>query len=220
MSPRRRDSPGPTAAASLTDDLRSRILDGDPPPGTPLREEALAQQHGVSRHTVRAALAALAAERLVDFVPYRGARVAQLDDDALVALQQLRAGLEAEAVRILRETHPNPWPDDVTAPIRSALDDLVTAEAGGDWPRTTRAHAAVHRALVAAAASERITQVYTQLDAEVLLLLTHLRPHYAPGAFTQEHRRYLAAVQSDGPDVVRAHLAHSTQIIRSARSGG
>ena len=100
MSPRRRESePGPTHAAALADALRASILSGELGLDAPLREERLAAEHAASRHTVRAALQALAAERLVTIAPYRGARVANLDDDAVEALQELRGALEAEAVR-------------------------------------------------------------------------------------------------------------------------
>ncbi len=219
MSPRRRDrEPGPTAAAALTDLLRARILAGSPGPGEALREEELAREHDLSRHTVRAALASLAAERLVETVPYRGARVASLDDAELVALQELRGALEAEAVRILRDRHGSGWPAAVTGPLDAALADLTAVDAASDWPAAARAHAAFHRALVAAAGSPRITEAYARLDSEMLLLLTHLRPGYPAASLGDEHRDYLAAVQRDGGEVVRAHLAGSTAQIRSARA--
>ena len=64
MSPRRRESePGPTHAAALADALRASILSGELGLDAPLREERLAAEHAASRHTVRAALQALAAER-------------------------------------------------------------------------------------------------------------------------------------------------------------
>lgn len=219
MCPRRRDhEPGPTATADLVAQLRARILDGDPAPGAALREEDLAQRYDVSRHTVRAALAELAAERLVQTVPYRGTRVAELDDPALVALQDLRGALEAEAVRVLRKAHADSWPDHVTQPVWAAIDQLSRAEESGDWPAANRAHAAFHLAVVAAAGSPRITEAYTQLNSEILLLLTHVRLDYPAGALTSEHRDYLAAIQREGGVAVRAHLRHSTALIQSARA--
>ena len=219
MSPRRRDhAPGPTAAAILTETLRSRILSGETPPGTPLREEELADRYGVSRHTVRSALAALAAERLVASMPYRGARVAQLDDAALVALQDLRGALESEAVHLVRERHGERWPSAVMAPIDAALRTLAAADADGEWQRTTQAHAAVHQAIVAAADSPRITRAYAQLDAEILLLLNHIRPDYPSGRLAPEHRRDIDAMRRHGGSAVRDHLARSTALIRAARA--
>lgn len=206
-------APGPRAADVLTDALRARILSGELAPGTPLREEELSAAHGVSRHTARTALAALTAERLATAEPYRGVRVSLLDDDALIALQQLRCALETEAVRIVRERgiHP-PGVDD-------ALDDLDRAETAQDWPATLDAHARVHLALVDAAGSPRIAEEYRRLDGEMHLLLTHVRPAYAPGALTREHRAYVVEALRDPERAVRAHLAHSTRAILDGRRG-
>lgn len=206
-------TPGPRAADVLADALRARILSGELAPGTPLREEELSAAHGVSRHTARTALTTLTAERLATAEPYRGVRVSLLDDDALIALQQLRCALETEAVRIVRERgiHP-PGVDD-------ALDDLDRAEAAADWPATLDAHARVHLALVDAAGSPRITEEYRRLDGEMHLLLTHVRPAYAPGALTREHRAYVAEALRDPERAVRAHLEHSTRAILDGRHG-
>ncbi len=219
MSPRRREGdPPPTAKEGLVARLRERILGGELIPGTPLREEELAAVHGVSRHTVRAALARLGEERLVRSAPYRGARVVELSDDEVAAMQALRGALESEAVHLLFAAHGEAWPARVLGPITRAIDALEAAERNGDWPETTRAHVAFHRALVAAAGSERITEAYERLDSEILLLLTHVRPHYPSGTLAAEHREYLRAVQTGDAGVVRGHLAHTTELIRMHRS--
>ena len=218
MSPRRRESePGPTHAAALADALRASILSGELGLDAPLREERLAAEHAASRHTVRAALQALAAERRGTIAPYRGARVANLDDDAVEALQELRGALEAEAGRQVSAKHGTPWPAAVTRPVKEAIDRLALAEASGDWLATTRAHAEVHRLIVEAAASPRIAQAHRQLESEILLLLTHVRPDYPAGSLAREHTGYLDEIQREGGDAVRAHLAHSADLIRAAR---
>lgn len=217
MCPRRRDrAPGPTAAAAVTDALRTTILDGDLAPGTPLREEELAERFAVSRHTIRTALARLASERLVQAEPYRGVRVTQFDVEQLHALQDLRGALESEAVHLLRERHGSHWPASVTTPIQAALERLDHAERNAGWPESTRAHSGFHLALVAAAESPRITESYAQLDSEILVLLTHMRPDYPPGSLGPEHRAYLDAAQREGGSAVRAHLAHSTALIEAS----
>jgi len=204
-------APGPRAADLVADAVRAGILSGELAPGTPLREEELSATHGVSRHTARTALTRLAAERLVTAEPYRGVRVSLLDDDALIALQQLRCALETEAVRIVRDRGIHP-PD-----LDGALDALAEAEASGDWPTTLDAHARVHLALVDAAGSPRIAEEYRRLEAEMHLLLTHVRPAYAPGALTAEHRAYANAALADPERAVRAHLDHSTRAILDGR---
>ena len=218
MSPRRRDrDPGPTQTAALAEALRASILSAEIPLDAPLREEQLAARYGASRHTVRAALQSLAAERLVSIAPYRGARVANLDDDAVEALQELRGALESEAVRLVTARCGPSWPEDGTAPVRDAISHLAQAEESGDWLATTRAHAAVHRRIVEAAASSRIAQAHSQLESEILLLLTHIKPDYPAGSLAREHAAYLDEVQRRGGEAVRAHLAHSADLIRAAR---
>jgi len=204
-------APGPRTADVVADAVRSGILSGDLAPGTPLREEELSATNGVSRHTARTALARLTAERLVTAEPYRGVRVSLLDDEALIALQQLRCALETEALRIVRDRGIHPL--DVDA----ALDDLAAAESSGDWPATLDAHARVHLALVDAAGSPRIAEEYRRLDGEMHLLLTHVRPAYAPGALAAEHRAYVATALGNPEHAVRAHLDHSTRAILDSR---
>ncbi|GAB2465061.1 GntR family transcriptional regulator [Jatrophihabitans fulvus] len=219
MSPRRREAPpGPTGTARLTDQLRQEILLGRLPSDHPLREEELATAHDVSRHTVRAALARLADERLVIAEPYRGMRVTGFTDADVLALQQLRGALESEAVRLLRAAHGEAWPSWVTDPVRAAIAGLGE-QAGGvdDWPAVAAAHAEIHTALVAASGSVRISEAYRRLHSEMLLLLVQVRPDYTVAGLVTEHERYLDDVQRRGTPAVREHLDHSTELIVRAR---
>ena len=72
-------APATDGAAGTTVDrvaglVRAEILSGVLAPDTPLREEAAAEQFGVSRHTVRAAFQRLVAEHraLLEELPTRG----------------------------------------------------------------------------------------------------------------------------------------------------
>lgn len=212
-----RTAPKPTATALLVDELRSEILGAKRLPGTPLREEELARSSGHSRHTVRSALSQLAAERLVQFIPYRGARVSSLSEEEAEDLQALRGALEAEAVRRLHERHGDRWPEQVLEPVMASVRALGAAERGGEWLDITRAHAEVHRALVEAAGSPRICEAYEQLNSETLLLLTGVRAHYPSGSLTREHLAYLREIQSGDGAVVRQHLQHTAELVRQSR---
>lgn len=205
-----------TSARAVAEAVRADVLAGRLAPGTPLREEALAAAHGVSRHTVRSALAALVADRLVTYEEFRGARVARLDDDEVRALQDLRAALECEAVRLLAARHPDGWPSSVTQGLAAAVDALGATDPD-DWPAVERAHAQVHVALVEAAGSPRITEAYRALTAEMHLLLLHARRHYDVPALVAEHTAYLADVRRRGPAAVREHLTHLAALLRTGR---
>ncbi|MBM7832278.1 DNA-binding GntR family transcriptional regulator [Agromyces cerinus] len=205
--------------------IRAEILSGVLAPDTPLREEAAAEQFGVSRHTVRAAFQRLVAERLAVAEAYRGVRVASFDRAHVIALQQLRAALEVEAVRIAGERHGEAWPDGVLAPARAtldALDRLAAADgpddAGGgiDWLEVERLHAEFHHAIVAASASPRIIEAHAALGSELLLFLLHVRPHYTLESLVAEHRALLDALPVRGPEAVREHLEHSTKLLIGA----
>jgi DNA-binding GntR family transcriptional regulator len=202
--------PAPTAVERVADAVRAEILSGELPADAPLREEAAAARYGVSRHTVRAAFQRLVAERLAVALPYRGVRVASFDRDTIVALQQLRAALEVEAVRIARQRYGDDWPDAALAPARDALERLG---ASADWLEAERVHADFHRALVAASGSPRIIEAHAALGSELLLFLLHVQPHYTIESLVVEHRDLLEAVQSEGPEAVREHLEHSTRLL-------
>ena len=208
----------PTAAAALAGVLRSQVLDGHLAPGTPLREEALAGEHGVSRHTVRSALQQLAAERLAETAPFRGVRVASLDDAAVRSLQDLRRAVESEAVRLLVERHGRAWPEAVTDVLAEHLARLERSASGeGDRLAVLGDHAALHHALVAAAGSARLTEVSAGLSAEVRLFTAHLRLHVEPAGLVTEHRAYLDDVRLRGPVAVREHLAASQEALLASR---
>jgi DNA-binding GntR family transcriptional regulator len=199
-----------TAVDRVAGAVRDEILSGVLPADAPLREEAAAERYGVSRHTVRAAFQRLVAERLAVAMPYRGVRVASFDRPTIIALQQLRAALEVEAVRIAGERFGSEWPDAAVAPMRDALARL---EASVDWLDAERIHAEFHRAVVAASGSPRIIEAHTALGSELLLFLLHVRPHYTLESLVAEHRELLDAVQTRGPDSIREHLEHSTRLL-------
>jgi len=208
----------PTAAAALAGVLRSQVLDGHLAPGTPLREEALAGEHGVSRHTVRSALQQLAAERLAETAPFRGARVASLDDGAVRSLQDLRRAVGSEAFRLLVERHGRAWPEAVTDVLAQHLARLTRSASGeGDRLAVLGDHAALHHALVAAAGSERLTEVSAGLSAEVRLFTAHLRLHVEPAGLVAEHRDYLDDVRVRGPAAVHEHLTASQSALLDGR---
>jgi len=92
----------------LAAQLQAQILSGELPSGTRLRQEALADEFGVSRTPVREALRKLQASGLVELRPHRGALVRGLSPREIRDAYEVRAELEAlaaavAAVRIRQE---------------------------------------------------------------------------------------------------------------------
>src|ERR1700759_4724253 len=95
--------PLPRVAAPLreqaTDRVRAAILDLRLRPGQRLIERELVENLGVSRATIREVIRQLATEGLVTVVPQRGAEVTALLDSDSSDIYEMRAALEALAVR-------------------------------------------------------------------------------------------------------------------------
>src|SRR3546814_14350678 len=75
------------------------ILSGELPDGTPLRQDALAENKSTSRIPVREALSRLESEGLVASFPHRGYVVTGLSRAEIEELFDLRSLLEPELIR-------------------------------------------------------------------------------------------------------------------------
>ncbi len=83
-----------TAVELVVDELRSRILSGELAPGSAMRQEALAEELGVSRIPLREAMRFLSSEGLVDHIPHKGTYVSMLSRDEVREFFDLRMRLE------------------------------------------------------------------------------------------------------------------------------
>jgi len=95
----------PTNSASadssdaIASDITMAIAEQRLPPGTKLREEALARLYSVSRTKIRAALVMLAKDKLIDLVPEKGAFVSRPTEEEAREIFFVRRILEAVLVR-------------------------------------------------------------------------------------------------------------------------
>ena len=87
----------------VADAVRAEITSGALPPGTRVREEQLALDHGVSRVPVREALQKLAHEGFLTLSPRRGATVATPSPKKAIEVMEIRRSLELLSVRLAAE---------------------------------------------------------------------------------------------------------------------
>ncbi len=83
--------------AWVADQLRSAISEGRLQPGEWLRQERLSRELGVSHMPVREALKQLAAEGLIEYLPYRGMRVVEFSLEDIEDVYAIRASFEGRA---------------------------------------------------------------------------------------------------------------------------
>jgi DNA-binding GntR family transcriptional regulator len=203
--------PRVSAVEALVLVLRERILDGELQPGQRLVERELVERYDIARHTLRAALRVLEAEGVVVIEPNRGARVARIDPAALHDLFALRLALEREAAALALDRGEGHLPEPVHAAAR-ALDQL-SARPSAAWADVAEAHNAVHHALVAASEAPRIVRAYDTLEGEMRLFVTQLRPSWTRERLGRDHLELLTAIEHDGPDVLREHMAEAVRAL-------
>lgn len=199
-----------TAVETVTDQLRQSILDGTRQAGSRLVEADLCAQYGVARHSLRAALRALAAEGIVVIETNRGARVARLTADEIVSLFELRTALEVEAARLALAQGPLP------PAVFAALAVLERACENGTWGAINDAHNALHRAIVAAADSPRIAAAHAALDGELKLFMNQLEPLWSRERMAADHAALVRGLERDGPAALRGHLSESAAALVAA----
>ena len=148
-----------TMAEMVAQRLKPLILDGQLPPGTPLRLSQVSERLGVSVMPVREALRLLEAERLVTIVPRRGAVVTELSIEDAEEVYTVRVALEALAARIAVERLAD---DDVVA-LREAFDLLEAAHGSGDLRAFIDADHVFHSRLYEASGRESLIRNISEL---------------------------------------------------------
>lgn len=124
-----------TAAA-----IRRIVLDRVVPTGGRLKDQELVQALGVSRATVCEAARELVHEGILVHEPYKGLRVANIDDQGWFDLAEVRSVLATLAAqRVARALTP-----EMDAQLESALREFVDADASGDVASINETHSALH----------------------------------------------------------------------------
>jgi DNA-binding GntR family transcriptional regulator len=133
-------------------ELLERIVAGELRPGARLRQEALAEELGVSRTPLREALARLVSEGLVEFVPNRGATVTRRDFSDMEQAWRARLVIEPGAARLAAERQDSLAIEPMRQTVlrqRSVADDVTASFA---------LNREFHLALVAAAGNAHLSQ--------------------------------------------------------------
>jgi len=179
----------------LAADLQARMLSGELPSGTRLRQAALAEEFGVSRTPVREALRKLQASGFVELRPNKGALVRGLSPREIRHAYEVRAELEGLAADLAAQRIRHDQLDrlhDAQAQFREALARAIEA-------RERRA-SPVSRArdrLLWARANDQFHQVIQEAAGNDVLVATLANLH-----------------RSFPRDLTRIVLAESTTLLR------
>jgi DNA-binding GntR family transcriptional regulator len=200
-----------TRLSETTEAIRTLVLDGIVPTGARLKDLDLAAALGVSRATVREAVRELVHEGLLVHEPYKGLRVASVDDQGWLDLSEVRAALEVVGARRVAE-RLTPAMD---AQIEAALQRLRAARAVGNVAGYHEAHIGLHGLIQHLSGNPVLEQTWAILEQRaraVLRIDYETRPDLDRAA---THLELIAAIRSR--DRGRIASAVNDHVINSAK---
>lgn len=198
-----------TAQAAVLTEIRRLILDGELPPGTPIRQESIASALGVSRVPVREALKILDGEGQVTYRPHRGYSVTELSLDDVREIYRLRELLEGEAVRVA-------VPQLTDAEVARMREALVEMEAvpHDEVAHMSEANTRFHETLIEGCRMPHLLRHVRLLrqSTSAYRSLYYMDDH-ARDVVRSEHRAILEAVEARDPEraaqLTADHRAHA-----------
>lgn len=195
--------------------VRDGIMQGRFAPGQRLPEADLVSLYDASRGAVRAALAQLESEGIVERERNRGARVRPISLEEAVEITEARAVVEGlcAAKAAVRAT------DADRKRLRELGAELATAVDNGDVMAYSRGNQLIHRAVRDISGHETAGRLLDRLRTQ------SVRYHYTiallpgrPAVGLQEHLRVIDTVCAGDPDVaermMRAHLASVVEALQ------
>lgn len=193
------------------DELRSRIVNLDLPPGTRLIERDLADDLQVSRIPLREAMQRLQQDGLVVVVPRQGAIVSPFTADDVRDLFDVRESLEVLAARLAAERADQYGLERLAA----QLDTARRATERDDKPAIAAANAGFHTIIVDLASNPLLESILRPLEARTQWLF-HLTKERDASVQCHEHEELLVAITDHDPDRAAASAFHHVHSGRDA----
>ncbi len=189
--------------ARVAELIREMIVEDRLPPGTPIRERALAEQLQVSRTPLREALKILTAEGLVEHTPRRGVVVANPSDEEVRELLQLLGVVEAYAGELACASAT----EEEIREIKALHLEMLAAYTRGDRLGYFKRNQDIHLALVRATGNRTLIDHHRTLNARVYRIryVCNLKTERWESAI-KEHEAILEALGRRDPAATAALL--------------
>ncbi len=189
---------------SVHEVLRWRILNNELPSGAPLVELVLADEFGVSRTTIRAALRELQAERLVEVQPRRQTIVTRMSPAEIAEACYTRYVLESAALREV-------WQDvrsGLAREMKQAVVQMQDAADKGDLTGIVEADTELHRLIVQASGHPMLVEMWSTLNGQMgALMRSSLEQQGIDLAeVVKRHSKLLSAFRKPDPEPALAAL--------------
>jgi len=196
--------------------LRQAIIEQALLPGTKLPEDQIGAHFGMSRTLVRATLARLQAEGLVDAKPKRTVTVAQPTLEEAREVFEIRRALERESVALVIKR----WRPEYGAELEGHVREEDAAKARHDDRVSIRLAGEFHIKLAAMSGNRVLERYLGELVSRCSLILAlYGRPHSSECA-VNEHSELIAAMRrGDVPAAVHLMEEHVGSVEKRALLG-
>ncbi|CAM5332659.1 MULTISPECIES: GntR family transcriptional regulator [Streptomyces] len=210
-----RPSTGEQAKQHALAQLRQAILHGEMAPAQRLVENELAEQFGVTRASIRAALIDLEAQGLVERIRNRGSRVRVVTVEEAVAITECRMVLEglcaAKAATLAS--------DEQLAELTELGTAMTKAVADGEPMTYSELNQELHARVREFSGQRTAVDLLERLNAQLVrhrfqLALRPGRPQHS----LNEHLAMIEAIRTRDPQAAeKAVRAHLTSVIEALR---
>jgi DNA-binding GntR family transcriptional regulator len=187
----------------VADRLRAMITEGGLAPGARLNERVLCERLRVSRTPLREAFKVLAAERLVELSPNRGASVVALSRSDVEQLFELMGALEGLAGQLAAERRT----EAELAEIRALHFEMLAAHARRDLPAYYDLNRRIHVAISRCARNDMLAETYDSVNTRIQNL--RFRSNFNQDKWNhavREHQQMLEALETGNGSALRALL--------------
>jgi DNA-binding GntR family transcriptional regulator len=195
----------------IVESLRRAIIEGRLGAGESLRQENLAKHFAVSRIPVREALRQLESEGWIVLRPNRGARVSTLSAEEVREIYEIRASLEATALRLAAAHH-------TTQSLKAVASILRAARSTRDQSLYVQYNREFHLALYSPAVRPRLLALIHSLHSQgerYLRLKLGMPAHKRQS--DDEHEQILKALRSGNVEkavrILEAHLLQTGNLL-------
>lgn len=202
-----------TIADRVFNQLREAILGGKMAPGQKISEPELASSYGVSRGSLREAIARLESSNLVERKPNVGARVITLSIEELMEIYHIREALEGMAARLAAG---NMEPEEI-AELRKIVETQRNEISGGNYAYFLKeVDLDFHFRIIQGSRNKRLIRL---LCKDLYDLVRFYRVSFSassprPGEAYQEHSAIVAAMERGDGEMAELLMRHH---IRASR---
>ncbi|MCI0358927.1 MAG: GntR family transcriptional regulator [Planctomycetaceae bacterium] len=203
------------------DQLKARILDNDYPPGSFLAERQLADQLGMSKTPIKAALERLEHEGFIAVSPQQGIVVRDLAVAEIADQYEIRVALESYTLRTIAGRLSPQQTERIENNL--AAQEAILGQA--NIARGVALDAEFHTLFAEALGNQEILRVMKQLREKMQRVITRvfqINPSRIDTSYAEHRAIAEAAIRGDGGEAVgliEQHLDRGRQLILSPRRG-